>query len=299
MNDQATTLRRMVAVEGKETAAAAQGKETKKNRKTTRSLAITGGKGGVGKSNVAANLAVELGAQGNRVALLDADFGLANADLICGVSPKHHLGHVFSGEKELEEIVIKLSDKVDLIPGGNGIEELANISFAGQNYVFGKLKAIEEDLDFLLIDTAAGIADNVLGVLLAASEIVVVVTPDPASIVDAYATIKIVLRSAPSKPVWVLVNNVNSLGDAEQIFNQLKTAVECFLSQTVKLLGIVPNDVAVREAVREQTPVVRYAPEAPASRAIRLVARQLNKQKHDKSAYPTQIESFWDSLAGI
>ena len=297
MNDQATTLRRMVAVEGKETAV--KGKNSKKSPKTARSLAITGGKGGVGKSNLAANLAFELGAQGNRVALLDADFGLANADLICGVSPKHHLGHVFSGEKELEEIVIKLSETVDLIPGGNGIEELANISFAGQNYVFGKLKAIEQDLDFLLVDTAAGIADNVLGVLLASSEIVVVVTPDPASIVDAYATIKIVLRSAPAKPVWVLVNNVNSLGDAEQIFNQLKTAVECFLSQTVKLLGIVPHDAAVREAVREQTPFVRYAPEAPASRAIRLVARQLNKQKHDQSASPAQPDSFWESLAGI
>jgi flagellar biosynthesis protein FlhG len=263
-----------------------------------RTLAITGGKGGVGKSNIAVNLSYELGAFGNRIALLDADFGLANADLICGVSPKSHLGHVFSGEKELEEIFIKLSETVDLIPGGNGIEELANISFAGQNYVFGKLKSLEQELDFLIIDTAAGIAGNVLGVLLSASEVVVVVTPDPASIVDAYATIKLVLRNSPAKPIWVLVNNVNSLGDAEQIFNQLKTAVDCFLNQSIKLLGIIPNDVAVREAVREQTPVVRYAPEAPASRALRLIAKQMNKQKEDKSLFPIQPKSFWESLAG-
>jgi flagellar biosynthesis protein FlhG len=284
--------------EGAETAAWNSNYELPKKETHVRTLAITGGKGGVGKSNIAVNLAYELGSLGNRLALLDADFGLANADLICGVSPKCHLGHVFSGEKELEDIFIKLSETVDLIPGGNGIEELANISFAGQNYVFGKLKALEQDLDFLLIDTAAGIAGNVLGVLLSASEVVVVVTPDPASIVDAYATIKIVLRNAPTKPIWVLVNSVGSLGDAEQIFNQLKTAVDCFLNQSIKLLGIVPNDAAVREAVREQTPVVRYAPEAPASRAIRLIAKQLNKQKKDKSHNPIQPESFWDALAG-
>ena len=181
IGDQAATLRTMAT--GISSMDTGSGSAT--NSLRSRSIAVTGGKGGVGKSNLSVNLSLELGALGNQVGLLDADFALANADLLCGVSPSFHLGHVVSGLKELDEITINLADSVQLIPGGSGVEDLASFSITDHPQVFEKVRKMDETLDFLLIDTAAGIAENVSGILTSASEVIVVVTPDPTSIVDA------------------------------------------------------------------------------------------------------------------
>jgi flagellar biosynthesis protein FlhG len=258
-------------------------------------LAISGGKGGVGKSNLAVNLSLELGALGNRVMLLDADFGLGNADLLCGVTPKFHLGHVLAGLVELGEIPISLAENVCLIPSGNGIEELANFSLSKHSYLFTKLQALEETTDYMLIDTAAGIAKNVLGVLVSAAEVIIVTTPEPTAIVDAYATIKAVLRHAPQKPISIVVNNVVGVGDAEQVFQQLSFTVRSFLNHKVEFLGMIPKDSEVQEAVCRQTPVTRYSPSCPASRAVRLIAQQLHNQAQKGKLSGAQ--SFWNSLA--
>lgn len=290
MNDQAQTLRTITSrlpdtnfVPGGRT------------RKQRHCLAITGGKGGVGKSNLALNLALELGDLGNKVGLLDADFGLANIDLLCGVLPEFHLGHVVAGLKEVSNITIPLSDYVDLIPGGSGIEELANFSLISRPHIFDQLREMEETQDFMLIDTAAGIAENVSSVVAAASKILIVVTPEPTSIVDAYATIKVILRHSPGKPIAVVVNNVRGVGDAEHVFQSIDAAVRSFLSHRVEFLGMVPHDPAVQEAIREQISVVRYAPEAPASRAIRLIAKQLHKHEPYESKLD-EVRSFWEML---
>ena len=262
-----------------------------------RCLAITGGKGGVGKSNLSVNLALELGALGKQVGLLDADFGLANADLLCGVSPKYHLGHVVSGTKELEEITIEIAENVTLIPGGSGIEELANFSFISRPFIYSQLMEMEANLDVMLIDTAAGIAENVISVLISANEVIVVVTPDPTSIVDAYATIKVILRHSPNKPVSVVVNNVVGIGDAEHVFQQISSAAKTFLNHKVDFLGMIPHDPQVSEAIREMMPIVQFNPDSPASRAIRLIARQLNKSKPTPENGGDKIHSFWNMLA--
>lgn len=262
----------------------------------SRSIAITGGKGGVGKSNLSVNLSLELGSLGNKVGLLDADFALANADLLCGVSPNFHLGHVINGSKELDEITISLAETVDLIPGGSGVEELASFSLTQEAHVFEKVKKMDERLDYLLIDTAAGIGENVSGILAAASEVIVVVTPDPTSIVDAYATIKVVLRRSPKKAISVVVNNIIGIGDAEQVYQSINAAVHGFLDHHLNFLGMIPHDSQVQEAIRKQVPVVRFAPSAPASRAIRLIAKQLHGQDRNNPGFP-RIKSFWESLA--
>lgn len=271
--------------------------QRKEKVKPMRCIAITGGKGGVGKSNLAVNLALELGAIGNRVALLDADFGLANADLLCGVTPKFHLGHVVAGARELEEILIALGENVLLIPGGSGVEELANFSFVSRPYIYTQLMEMEENLEFMLIDTAAGIADNVMSVLNSASEVVVVVTPDPTSIVDAYATIKVVLRHSPGKPISVVINNVVGIGDAERVYQQISTAAQTFLNIKIKFLGMIPNDSLVPEAVREMTPIVEYKPDAPASRAVRLIAKHLSQQTTTELSSAPKMQSFWNALS--
>ena len=281
------------------TASAETAAVTKKARRAPmRSLAVCSGKGGVGKSNLAVNLALELGQLDERVTLLDADFGLANADLICGVVPMFHLGHVIKGERTIYDITIPLSRSVNLIPGGTGVTELANYSLEPNSDLFIGLETLSETTDFMIIDTAAGIADNVVGVLSAAAEVIVVATPDPTSIVDAYATIKVLLRNSPGKPISVVVNCVSGAGEAEQVYRQINAAVRSFLAHDVRFLGMVPHDPRLQDAVREQIPITQFAPESAASRAIRLIARQLHKQSAGDADDDVRPVSFWTMLAG-
>ncbi|NNE66270.1 MAG: P-loop NTPase [Pyrinomonadaceae bacterium] len=297
MNDQASTLRLVTSNDQADRATSPQTSNQMKTRSYTQSIAISGGKGGIGKSNLSVNLAIELGALGKEVALLDADLGLANADLLCGVTPKHHLGHVVAGWKELDEISIYLSSNVRLLPGGSGVSKLANLSVDNGSDLLEKLKDLEESIDYLLIDTAAGVADNVMGMLSAAGDVIIIATPEPTSIVDAYATIKVILQKAESKPIHIVVNNVVGVGDAEQVFEQIDQVVRKFLNHRVKFLGMIPTDPNLPEAVREQTPIVRYAPQSPASRAIRLIAKQLHSQESTELLTPSEkAKSFWNRL---
>lgn len=291
MNDQASTLRSIASARKPVIV-----HRSSRNSLHSRCIAITGGKGGVGKSNLAVNLSLELGLLGNQVGLLDADFGLANADVLCGVSPSYHLGHVIEGLKALDDITIPLSEHVELIPGGSGIEEMANFSLAAKPHVLSQMQAMEENLDFMVIDTAAGISEGVSGVIASASEIVIVVTPEPTSIIDAYAMVKVVIRHKPNAAISVIVNNVVGLGDAEQVFQSISTAAREFLKYKLEFLGMVPADPQMSEAVRNQVPITQFASNSPASRAIRLIAKNLHKKGRPDSAR-FDAQSFWLQLA--
>ncbi|MBA3440795.1 MAG: MinD/ParA family protein [Pyrinomonadaceae bacterium] len=241
-----------------------------------RTIAVTSGKGGVGKSNFAVNVSLELAALGRRVSLLDGDLALANADVLLGLHPQYHLGHVLAGLRTLDEVVVRVGSGVRLIPGGSGFEELANLSHNQHTRLIAELCAMENDSDFLIIDTAAGIGHNVMDVLRAAAEVVIVTTPDPTAVVDAYATIKVLHNHSPSKPISIVVNDVVGIGDADHIFSQLRSAVSRFLNHEIYHLGTVPRDAELAEAVREQRPVVEYAPDSPSARAFRLIAKHLH-----------------------
>lgn len=297
MINQATTLRLMAAVHGGQTQIAATktvGAHPPAPR--VRTIAITSGKGGVGKSNVAVNVALELADLGRRVSLLDADLALANADVLLGINPQHHLGHLLSGQCELKEVVIEVEDGLRLIPGGSGLEDLANLSQTQHARLIHELQLLESEADFMIIDTPAGIAENVTGVLSAADEVIVVTTPDPTSVVDAYAMIKMLHQRMLEKPIWVVVNDVVGVGDAPRVFRQLQTATTRFLDRKLMHLGAIPRDAELAEAVREQAPVVRYAPRTPASRALRLIARELDRQTLSDAPNPTPRRSFWSML---
>lgn len=301
MTDQASTLRFIASnapslgLFGAETEHALE--QTILPRKKPRYVAITSGKGGVGKSNLSVNLALELGALDKKVALLDADFGLANIDLLLNISPQFHLGHVVKGLKDLSDITIDVTENVSLIPSGSGFDDLANVTLAIHSYLFAKLRAMEQNQDFILIDTAAGIAENVAGVVISAEEVIVVVTPEPTSIVDAYATIKLILRHSPGKQISIVVNSVVGVGDAERVFLQIHSAVRGFLGHEIEYLGMIPRDASVGEAVREQVPVVQYAPDSPASRAIRLIAKQFHSRKRKEPDFAVETQSFWELVA--
>ena len=263
-----------------------------------RTIAITSGKGGVGKSNIAVNLALELAVRGHRVSLFDADCALANADVLLGLNPHYHLGHVISGQRTLEQVVIEAAHGLRLIPGGSGTEELANLSFEQHARLVNDLQALEQDSDFMIIDTAAGIAANVTGVLRAAMEVIIITTPDPTSVVDAYATIKVLLQHSPSKPIKVIVNDAVGISDADRIFAQLRAVTTRFLNHQIEHLGTIPCDPELGAAVREQIPVIEYAPDAPSSRALRLIARRLEKTQPGQLPAEKLGSSFWCALNG-
>lgn len=294
MTDQATTLRTIAA-----TKLAVQTQligDTKLEVNRAFTIAVTGGKGGVGKSNVAVNLAIELADLGWRVSLLDADLAMANADLLCGVHPKFHLGHVLSGQRSLKEISIELSQGVRLIPAGSGIEGLANLSRAQRDRFLAELAAIESESDFLLIDTPAGIGVNVTSILERVAQIILVTTPDPTAVVDAYATIKVLHSHSPGTPVSVVVNNVVGIGDADKTFAQIDLAVRRFLQHPMEHLGTIPRDAELAEAVRRQIPVVDYAPRAPASRSLRLIAKRLDQSRRKASGPSKTKRPVWRVL---
>ena len=303
MTDQATTLRNLATMEAPVISPVSSAAETlsaqrqRDRSRPTRTIAITGGKGGVGKSNVAVNLALELAGAGWRVTLLDADLALANADVLLGINPQYHLGHVLKGERTLAEVIVETPHGVRLIPGGSGVEELATLSPAQQHRLIAELSAMEADSDFMIIDTAAGIGTNVTSVVRAASEVIIVTTPDPTAVVDAYATIKVLHRHSPTKPVWIVVNCVVGVGDAEQIFGQIHAASKRFLQHPLQHIGTIPRDAELADAVCRQVPVVDYAPQSPASRSFRLLAKQLDRV-HRSAINPAAVtQSFWQLLS--
>ena len=296
--DQATTLRLIAAIAAEGSlspVATLPATETYwSSAKLARTIAVASGKGGVGKSNVAVNVALELAALGHRVTLLDADLALANADVLLGISPKYHLGHVLTGQRTLPEVQIEVTEGLRLIPGGSGVAELANLTLDQHSRLIAELRAIEADSDFMIVDTAAGIAGNVISILKAATEAIIVTTPDPTALVDAYATIKLMHQAAPDTRIRIIVNDAVEIGDAERIFRQLHTTTARFLNLNIELLGTVPHDEELIDAVREQRPVVQYAPDTPASRAFRQIARHLEITNNPRDK--KRAASFWSVL---
>jgi flagellar biosynthesis protein FlhG len=238
-------------------------------------LAITSGKGGVGKTNVTVNLAVALARMRHRVMVLDADFGLGNVDVLLGLAPPTHLGHVLSGEKSLREVMVHGPEGIHIIPASSGLRELTVLSTTHWERLESGLKALADDYDFLLVDTAAGIADNVIDLLATTDRVLVVTSPEPTAVVDAYAVIKVLNANGVQKDLGVLVNDARDAEEASIVFRQLQVAAERFLNRRVQSYGFVAHDPAVRDAVCLQQPVVFQHPQSPASLCFRMLASRV------------------------
>ena len=259
-----------------------------------RVVAITSGKGGVGKTNVVAGLALALAQLGQRVVVMDADFGLANLDILLGLSPKYTLEHVLRGEKVIEEILLDGPLGIRIIPASSGIQELTRLDTMSELRLVQGLQRVAETADWLLIDTAAGIHDSVLKLLMAAQEVILVATPEPTSLVDAYAMVKVLHLRDAHKPLWLLVNNGQSAEEAQETVDQLQAVTERFLGKQLQVLGLIPNDPHLLQAVRQQRGVVELFPRCPATQAFQALARQLLGQV---SLQPDGFASFWRQLA--
>lgn len=258
-----------------------------------RSLAITSGKGGVGKTNTAANLGLALGQSGQRVVALDANFGLANLDLLLGLESKGTLEDVLKGGRMLEDILLEGPHRLRILPAGTGLQELTRLDRASELRLVQGLQRITEEADWLLMDTAAGIHEAVVKLLLAADEVLVVTTPEPASMVDAYAMVKITHLRAPRKPLWLVVNQCTSEVEAGEAVDQMQEACSRFLGRRLRLLGAVPSDPALLQSVREQRAVLEAYPESPSARAFRACAERLMRRE---TLIRDGLEAEWGRL---
>jgi flagellar biosynthesis protein FlhG len=238
-----------------------------------RTIAVTSGKGGVGKSSLVANLALSLGARGKQVIVFDADLGMANLDVIFGVRPRFTLYHVVEGRKNLLDIVTSVNDKVKLFAGGSGLSNLADLDDSIRGSILEALAKIRQYADILLIDTGAGLSSNVIGFLQYADEVLLVSTPEPTSMADAYGIIKTLAKSPdPFPSVSVVVNRAASSMEAFGVSSRLTTVARKFLEAEIQYKGFILEDELVSKAVRSQTPFTQLYPDSKASLCIQKLA---------------------------
>jgi flagellar biosynthesis protein FlhG len=248
-----------------------------RERRRATVVAITSGKGGVGKSNVAVNLAIKLSGAGRDVLLLDADLGLANADVLCNVDLPYNLSHVVSRKKDLGEVIVTAPGGFRLIGGASGLAKMADLAEYDRQRLVDALVALENQADVILIDTGAGINPNVLSFTRAADNVLVVTTPEPTAITDAYAVIKVITRDGLDRRVSLLVNQVHSPLEAHAVHDRISRVAKQFLGVSVLDAGYLPADEQVPLAVRRRQPFVIAAPRCPASLGIAQLAARLER----------------------
>jgi len=282
--DQAETLRGLMRQSG-HLADAPAGQDAERGRpRLAQALAISSGKGGVGKSTVAVNLAILLSRMGRKVALLDADMGTANADVLCNVMPVHTLAHVVAGRREIEEVVVPVPGGFSLIPGASGLAQMAALSVAERERLIQQFARLEQAYDVLLIDTGAGIGPNVLGFIAAADRVLVVTTPDPTAITDAYALLKTAYRQHPDLDARVLVNQASDPTEAHQVYTRIANVCRKFLDLDVPYAGCLLSDSTVRDSVRNRRPFALDSRQTPATIALNALAHRLDKHAAEPQA---------------
>ncbi|RCK75262.1 MAG: Flagellar synthesis regulator FleN [Candidatus Ozemobacter sibiricus] len=267
--------------------------------KIAHTITVSSGKGGVGKTNIVANLAIALGQANRRVIILDADLGLANIDVVFGIRPKRNLTDVINGTHSLDEILIPGPCGIQIIAGGSGISELAHLSPEQARRLFDQLRFLEDKADYLLIDTGAGINQNVIRFCLAADRIIVVTTPEPTALADAYGIIKVISQSRPTSHVSVLVNRAESEAEATFIQERLETVARDFLKFPVHRLGYLPNDPNMYLAVRQQTPLLLFSPMSPAATRLRAIVSEAFHEAVTVTAPKSGIEGFLERLTEL
>jgi flagellar biosynthesis protein FlhG len=246
------------------------------NTSPVRVIAITSGKGGAGKTNLSVNLGIALAQTGQRVAILDADMGLANVDILLGIYPKFNLSHVLSGEKTLPEIMLEGPSGIRVIPGASGIQKMAELTATEQAAMIRAFSDIDQELDVLIVDTAAGISASVVNFARACQEIVVVVCDEPTSLTDAYAFIKLLNRDYKLSNFHVVTNMVKTVEQGQALFQKLTKVTDHYLDVTLRFLGTVPYDENLRKSVQKQSPVMVGFPGSKATLAIKEIAAKIN-----------------------
>lgn len=244
-----------------------------------RVITVTSGKGGVGKTSISINLAIQLTRLGKRVVVFDADFGLANIEVMLGVRPQYNLADMMFKGKDLADIITQGEEGISFISGGSGIQELASMNREQVMYLTSRLIALDKYADVVIVDTGAGISDSVLEFVLASTEVLLVATPEPTSITDAYALLKALNRkeefSKEDTSIKMISNRVKSDAEGQNLYEKMSVVSEKFLEIPITYLGSVPMDEQISKAVMRQKPVSVINPDAPAAKAIKQIAERL------------------------
>jgi flagellar biosynthesis protein FlhG len=273
------------------------GEEGTSRGKWPRVIAVSSGKGGVGKTNVVANLALALTRLGDKVLVWDADLSLANLDILLGLTPRYTIEHLLSRKKSLREILVEGPEGMTILPASSGVQELANLKEDQKLFLLNELESLGENLDVLLIDTGAGISSNVLYFTMAAEEVIVVVTPEPTSITDAYALMKVLSNRHQKRRFAVLVNSARTGPEAKEVFRKISRAVDRFLGDvSLDYVGFIPFDEKLPAAVKQQRPVLEIFPQASSSRSFMEVARAL-REKPLRGESHGNLQFFWRCLS--
>ena len=263
-----------------------------------RTLAITSGKGGVGKSSITVNLGLALAKQGLKVCIFDADTGLANANILLDLHPEFTIEHVLSGEKTLHDIMLTAAYGMKVIPAASGIVECAEMAPEQQYGLLAQLKSLDSEFDYLLIDTAAGIGSNVLHFVASAQQTLVVITPEPTSLTDAFSLIRVLKRLNYHQPLQVVVNMCQDAQQARDVFNRLRGVVKKYVGLDLKYLGFLHFDESIRKAVQLQMPVSLYPGSDPSSRSFLRLAEHL-ETLWQNTVGGSDFASYWQQLARV
>lgn len=244
-----------------------------------RVITVTSGKGGVGKTSISINLAIQLTRLGKKVVVFDADFGLANIEVMLGVRPQYNLADMMFHGKDLEDIITQGEEGISFISGGSGIQELASMNREQVMYLTSRLITLDKFADIVIVDTGAGISDSVLEFVLASTEVLLVATPEPTSITDAYALLKALNRKEEfvkeDTSIKMIANRVKSAAEGQNLYEKMSVVSEKFLNIPITYLGQVPQDEQISKAVMRQKPVSVISPEAPSAKAIKQIAEIL------------------------
>lgn len=250
------------------------------NGSTPRVIAVTSGKGGVGKSHYVGSLALALTRLGKRVVIVDGDVGLANIDILFNLRPRYNISHILNGEKKLKQVMVTTEHGVKIIPGGSGFANLTQLSDGEKLNLLSEFEALEEMADFVLVDTGAGISSNVLYFNAASDENIVIATREPTSITDAYALIKVLARDHGTKYFKLVVNMVESEKEAKSVYASLGGAIDRFLGNVViEYLGYIPFDQNLQKAVLKRSTVIEHAPQSPSAISIGRLAKKIAESK--------------------
>ena len=264
----------------------------------TRVLSMTSGKGGVGKTAVVSNIAVSLAKQGKKVLIIDADLGLANIDVVLGISPEYNLNHFFNGERTLEEVMVEGPYGLKILPAGSGVQQYTRLDGQLKMRLIDSLDALEEHFDVVLIDTEAGISDNVTYFNVAAQDILVVTTPEPTAITDAYALMKLLSTQYHQKKFLLAVNAVRSADEGLDVFEKLTMVSGRYLDIFLDYLGCIPYDRKMHESVRQQQVMVDLYPDNKVAKAFNTLAENLIAAPSDNQAQGT-LQFFWKQFLGV
>jgi flagellar biosynthesis protein FlhG len=264
--------------------------------KCPRVFSVASGKGGVGKTNVVANLGLAFTQMGKRILVLDADLGLANIDVLLGLVPHYTIEHLFDRSRTFPDILIKGPGGMWIMPASSGVLDLVDLKEAQKLFLLNEIDLMADQIDVLLIDTGAGISSNVLYFNMAAQESIVIVTPEPTSITDAYALIKVLSTRFKKKSFMIIVNLVENDREAREVFRKISLVADRFLDHlSIDYLGFIPLDDKLPLAVKQQRAVLELYPKAPSSQGFRELARRL-AEKPVQSKGDGQIQFFWKQL---